>query len=369
MATILLIEDHAAIRENAGEMLEMAGYTVLLAAQGQAGVRLALETRPDLVICDILMPVLDGYGVLQIFNQNPRLAGIPFIFLTAKTERADQRRGMELGADDYLTKPFDKTGLLSAVAARLHRFQHLKPDYDLRAGGLGEFLDDARAQRTLAGLSVDRKVYAVRKKQDVYRAGDEPTRVYFVQSGRVKTVQTTDSGKELITGLYGPGEFFGYLALLQRAPYADSAVAVEESGLVYIPSDDFQQLLLRDAAVGRQFIHLLAGRVSAREHELLGMAYDSIRRRVADTLLRLHAQQAATVGTNVAVAAMVGAELAPEPAAGGIRLSREDLAAVIGIAPESLIRTLSEFRHEGLVELTSGCIRLLAPERLRRTHW
>ena len=106
MKTILLIEDNPEILANTGEILEMAGYTVLLAENGKVGVKTALATRPDLVVCDILMPVLDGYGVLHIFHKNPRLAGIPFIFLTAKTEREDFRRGMELGADDYLTKPF-----------------------------------------------------------------------------------------------------------------------------------------------------------------------------------------------------------------------------------------------------------------------
>ena len=128
MPTILLIEDNADIRENTGEILEMAGYTVLMAENGQAGVETALATRPDLVVCDIMMPVLDGYGVLQIFNQHPQLTGVPFIFLTSKTYRADHRRGMALGADDYLNKPFEKADLLSAVSGRLSRFQHLKPE-------------------------------------------------------------------------------------------------------------------------------------------------------------------------------------------------------------------------------------------------
>ena len=353
MPTILLIEDNAAIRENTAEILEMAGYAVLMAENGQVGVQTALATRPDLVVCDILMPVLDGYGVLQVFNQNPLLTGIPFIFLTAKTERTDLRRGMELGADDYLTKPFDKAGLLAAVGGRLHRFRQLRPDYDLQAGGLNEFLDDARAVGSLAGLSAERKPHAFRRKQDVYLEGDEATRVYFVQAGRVKTVKTTETGKELITGLYGPGEFFGYLPLLAPAPHpahANSAVAVEASELVFIPKDDFLLLLLRDAAVGQRFIHLLAGRVGEREVQLLGMAYDSIRRRVADALLRLHAQAAA----------------APEPC---IQLSRDDLAALVGTAPESLIRTLSEFNHAGLIALTPKNIQVLEPDKLRRAHW
>ena len=348
MKTILLIEDDVTIRENTAELLEMAGFAVLTAENGQLGVAQALATRPDLVVCDIMMPVLDGYGVLQIFNQNAQLAGVPFIFLTAKTERTELRRGMELGADDYLTKPFDKAELLSAITGRLNRFQHLRPDYAATAQGLGEFLDDARAVGDLAGLSADRKVHVLRRKQDVYLEGDEPTRVYFVQTGRVKTVKTTDGGKELITGLYGPGEFFGYLTLLGHGPHPDSAVAVEESELVYIPQDDFTQLLWRNAEVSQHFIRLLAGRVSERETQLLAMAYSSIRRRVADTLLHLHAQ--------------AGLD-------GAIELAREDLAAMVGTAPESLIRTLSEFKQDGLVALTPKNIRVLEPEKLRRARW
>lgn len=97
MKTILLIEDSEIIRENTAENLEMTGYTVATAGNGKKGVQLALKNKPDLVICDIMMPELDGYGVLHIFNKNPRLAGVPFIFVTAKTERADIRKGMELG--------------------------------------------------------------------------------------------------------------------------------------------------------------------------------------------------------------------------------------------------------------------------------
>ena len=351
MKTILLIEDNPEILANTGEILEMAGYAVLLAENGQVGVKTALASKLDLVVCDILMPVLDGYGVLQIFNQNAQLAGVPFIFLTAKTERTDQRRGMELGADDYLTKPFNKTELLSAIAGRLSRFQHLKPDYDLQAeGGLGGFLDDARAVGGLESLSADRKVHPIRRKQDIYLEGDEPTRVYLVQAGRVKTVKATGGGKELITGLYGPGEFFGYLPLLQRTPHADSAVAVDESELLYIPQDDFTQLLERNLEVSQQFIRLLAGRVSERETQLLAMAYSSIRRRVADALVQLHAQ----------------CETAADA---GIHLSRDDMAAMVGTAPESLSRTLNEFKAGGLIEITPNSIRVLAPEKLRRANW
>ncbi|HEX9956957.1 MAG TPA: response regulator [Fibrella sp.] len=360
MKTILLIEDNDAIRENTAEILELTGYTVQTAENGRIGVEKALAIKPDLVICDIMMPVLDGYGVLHIFNKNPQLAGIPFIFLTAKTERTDFRKGMELGADDYLTKPFDESELLSAIEGRLNRFKHMGPisGQQDQVGGLAateqlnQFLNDARQKGDLQSLSVDRKVHAVRKKQYLYTEGDEPTRLYFVQSGKVKTVRTNTDGKELITGLYGPGDFFGYLPLLENSEYTDSAITLDDSELIYIPKDDFTQLLIANPDVSRHLIQLLAGRVSERETQLLGMAYNSLRRRVADTLLRLHDQQ-------------------PD---GLIQLSRDDLASVVGTATESLIRTLSEFKQDGLIEQTGNVatgtgIRVLQPDKLRRANW
>ncbi|GAB3868417.1 response regulator [Hymenobacter segetis] len=350
MKTILLIEDNDILRENTAEILELAGYGVLTAENGKVGVEIALATKPDLVVCDIMMPVLDGYGVLHIFSQNPQLAGVPFIFLTAKTERTDQRRGMELGADDYLTKPFDETELLSAISSRLNRFRQLQPSYDLRAPeGLGAFLDDATAVASLHSLTLDRRPHALRKKQVLYAEDEEATRLYFVESGRVKTVRRTAGGKELITGVYGPGEFFGYLPLLQHRPHSDSAVVLDDAQVLYIPQKDFELLLHSHPDVGKQFIRLLAGQVEEREQQLLGMAYDSLRRRVASTLLRMQEQAGDGAAT--------------------IRFSRDDLAAVVGTTPESLIRTLSEFKQDGLIELTPKSIHVLQPEKLHAPNW
>lgn len=364
MTTILLIEDNDLIRENTAEILELTGYTVHTAENGKTGVESALTDRPDLVICDIMMPVLDGYGVLHIFTKNPLLAGIPFIFLSAKSERTDFRKGMDLGADDYLAKPFEESELLTAIEGRLNRFRSITlhpailagpvaelvpaTDHDLRPDELSQFLDDARKAGNLQSLSADRRVHAVRKKQFVYSEGDEPTRLYFLKSGTVKTVRTNADGKELITALYHPGDFFGYLALLENTDYTNSAVTLTDSELVHIPKDDFLQLLLANPLVSSQFIKLLAGRVSERETQLLGMAYNSLRRRVADTLIHLYEQQ-------------------PD---GVIQLSRDDLAAMTGTATESLIRTLSEFKQDGLLTMTaSGGIQVVQPDKLRRANW
>jgi DNA-binding response OmpR family regulator len=140
MKTILVIEDNLKVRENIKEILELSGYTVLTAAEGKTGVEIALKNNPDLIVCDIMMPVLDGYGVLHLLNKNKATYGTPFIFLTAKSEKADFRKGMELGADDYLTKPFDGIELLTAIEMRLKKSDSLKIPATISKEGVNDFI-------------------------------------------------------------------------------------------------------------------------------------------------------------------------------------------------------------------------------------
>lgn len=345
MKIILLIDNDETARHSTADLLALAGYTVDTAENGKIGVEKARANPPSLVLCEIALPVLDGYGVLYSFRQSPQLASVPFIFLTERAGRADVRRGMELGADDYLAKPFESSELLGAIAGRFTRFRHLRADEEAPAPSSGPSAFVASQRGNLLTLIADRKPHPTPRRQIIYAEGDEPTRLYFVQAGRVKTTKTTDAGKELITNFYQAGEFFGYQALLDRTAYHDSAVAVEDATLLYIPADEFIDLL-RQPEVSQQLSRLLAGREREREQQLVEMAYSSLRRRVADALLRLHT-----------------------PDQPGIQLSRDDLSAVIGTAPESLSRTLSEFRQAGLIELTPNSIRVIQPEGLRRANW
>jgi DNA-binding response OmpR family regulator len=119
MNKILVIDDEESVRVNLVELLEAEGFDPISAENGRAGVQLARQQLPDLILCDIMMPELDGYGVLDELRQAPATATTPFIFLTAKAERFDLRQGMNLGADDYLVKPFTRDELLKAISARL----------------------------------------------------------------------------------------------------------------------------------------------------------------------------------------------------------------------------------------------------------
>jgi DNA-binding NarL/FixJ family response regulator len=124
--SILLIEDHAQMRENLSLLLELNDYAVTTAENGRIGVERAAAAPPDVILCDVMMPELDGYGVLAALRADPDLNGIPFIFLTAKGEKQDLRAGMNLGADDYLIKPVTESDLLAALETRFQRLAALK---------------------------------------------------------------------------------------------------------------------------------------------------------------------------------------------------------------------------------------------------
>ncbi|MBE9207108.1 EAL domain-containing response regulator [Nostoc sp. LEGE 06077] len=126
MIKILVIEDEESVRENLLDLLEAEDFKTIAAANGRTGVDLAFAEAPDLILCDMMMPEIDGYGVLTALRQDPLTATIPFIFLTAKSAKSDFRQGMDMGADDYLTKPFTRAELLGAIMNRLERQATLK---------------------------------------------------------------------------------------------------------------------------------------------------------------------------------------------------------------------------------------------------
>ena len=229
MKTLLLIEDNNEMRENTAEILELANYKVLTAKNGKLGVELAIKEKPDLIICDIMMPALDGYGVLHSLGRNSETASIPFIFLTAKSEKTDLRKGMNMGADDYVTKPFDDVELLNAIESRLKKNEVLRTEFTKSAEGLNEFMENVRRFPDLEKLSKERKLRNYKKKEMIFSEGNYPLGLYFVNKGKVKTFRTNEHAKEFITGLNKEGDFLGYLSLLEESSYSESAMALEDS--------------------------------------------------------------------------------------------------------------------------------------------
>ena len=348
MKKILLIEDNEDVRDNTSEILESANYKVIVAENGKTGVEKALEYLPDLIICDIMMPVLDGYGVLQAIHKNDKLKNIPFIFLTAKTERGDFRKGMELGADDYITKPFSGTELLSAVDSRLKKIDLLKQDLSPDMEGLEYLMQTSVGKDQLKLLAENRSTNKYKKKQIIYSEGNHPHWLYYILKGKVKTYRSNENGKELVTELLSEGDFLGYIAMLEDTVYKDSAAALEETELAIIPRADFDNLINTDKEVAQKLIRMLAKNISQRENQLVSIAYNSLRKKVADALLALHKKfHQSEDGDNPMI------------------ISRGSLATIAGTAKESLIRTLSDFRDEKLIDIKEdGSILILNMKKL-----
>lgn len=346
MKKILLIEDNKDILENTAEILELAGYQVVTATDGRAAMSLAIESPPDLIISDIMMPVLDGYGLLHLVRKHPGLAGIPFIFLTAKTERIDFRKGMDMGADDYITKPFSDTELLSAVESRIRKMEQIQDSlHAMETAGREGAQTPAEA---LSALFADRRVNHYKRKQLIFAEGNHPQYLFYIVSGKVKGFKSSEDGKDLTVSLYAAGDFLGYTALLEDAVYRVSAEALEDAEVALIPRGDFFSLLDANPAVTREFMRLLAKNNNQKAEQMVQLAYNSLRKRVANALLLLQQKYQRPENTDFV-----------------IQLHRGELANLSGTATESLIRTLSDFRQEKIISIDGGDIRLLLPNKLR----
>ncbi|MGZ8518332.1 MAG: response regulator, partial [Chitinophagaceae bacterium] len=210
MKSVLVIDDNTDIRENTAEILDMAGYKTFTAENGKKGVELAIKEKPDLIVCDIMMPELDGYGVLHLLRKNPETQSIPFIFLTAKTERTDLRKGMEMGADDYITKPFEDIELLNAIEVRLKKAAIFDQKYSMSSEGISQFLKDVRDTGILDKLAEQYSIETYSKKQTLYQESKRPRFLYFLVKGKVKASRMHEDGKEYITDIFSGGDFIGF---------------------------------------------------------------------------------------------------------------------------------------------------------------
>jgi len=346
MRKILIIDDNTDIRENIAEILSLAGFETYAAENGKKGVELAMQHVPDLIICDIMMPELDGYGVLHLLKRNPATEHIPFIFLTAKAERSDFRKGMGMGADDYITKPFDDIELLDAIEVRLKKQDVLQGKYSPDEKGANELLKDLQHSGLLNMNWDNYESEKLSRKSTVYSEQKRPKYLYYLKKGKVKAYKTNEDGKEYITNLYGEGDFIGYYALLENRSYDDTAEALDESEIVMVPKDEFLAMIYNDMSIAGKFIKLIAQNVKENEDRLLSLAYGSLRKRVAKGLLDIHNKFNKGGENNT------------------INISRDDLAHFVGTATESLIRTLSDFKAEKLIEIKDGKVKILQPDKL-----
>jgi CheY-like chemotaxis protein len=342
MKTILIIEDDTALRENTAELLELSGYNMLTASNGRIGIDKAKTAKPDIIVCDIMMPEVDGYGVLESLSQDSKTMHIPFIFLTAKTEHREIRKGMDMGADDYLTKPFEEEELLSAIESRLAKSQILSKMKGKTENNEVEPGDDhLRNLNELKNFFDDNGEISNYGKDDIiYKEHGHSNTIYLILKGVVKSHKMDESGKELITALYKPDDFLGFTSFVDNIPYQESTTAIDNVELAGISKNDLKEILVKSNRVSLELMNLLTDNLIEIKEQLLQMAYSSVRKKTAQTILQF-------------------AQILNKKPEESIKISRYDLASVAGIATESLIRTLSGFKKDGLIEIEGRNIKIM----------
>lgn len=345
---ILIVEDNHDVRENLSEILSLSGYNTITAVNGKQGVERALAEIPDLILCDIMMPELDGYGVLRILSKNPLTEHIPFIFLSAKTGLLDIRKGMTLGADDYITKPFDDVELLDTIETRLTR----------KRTGSGTVASD---HRMISLLTPDQLIEAlppsmlegetrnVSKKEVLYSEGQTCRSVFLVRSGRAAATKMDEYSKEVVTHLYQSPMIIGVPSAL-FGKYRETIKAMEDLEVLPIKKDDFIQFILSDRQVSYYFLNQLAMEQIRADEKLLLQAFGTVRMKLASTLLELY-------------------PLYESNGKAVISISREELANIAGTAKETIIRCLSEFKEEGLISIQDSDIVIDSPRKLNELQY
>ena len=327
----------------------MSNYQVITAENGRKGVFSAKQNLPDLIVCDIMMPVLDGYGVIEELANTIDTRYIPFIFLSAKTERKDIRKGMNLGADDYITKPFTEEELISAIESRLAKAAILKDTRE--KNNTNEEIEDEDELKSINDLKNffdnNGEEFHFSKGDVIYNEGANSNYIYLINKGVVKNHKIDEDGKELITALYKDDDLFGYTSFKHNMPYQESATAINDSVLLGITKNNLKDVLDKNHKVTIELIQLLTDNLSTVKDQLLQMAYSSVNKKTATTILKF-------------------AEKLNRKPDESIKISRNDLASVAGIATETLIRTLSNFKREGLIEIEGRNIKILDLAELRR---
>lgn len=342
---ILLIEDDIVLAENTKELLELSGYGVITSHDGKSGFQKAFKEEPDLIISDIMMPQWDGYQVYEELQKHQKTSKIPFIFLSARSNLCDIRKGMNMGAEDYIPKPFDERDLIVAVEKRLEK-------KDLQLKNRTEPSQIIR-QDQLEHLKNFFRTYGeqleAEKDEEIFLEGRTASSVYLLEYGLIKTFELDEWGKELITDISQKGDFIGFYSFKTQSIFPENATALERSILFRISHHDFVEMLKQNQELTLEFAELLSNHLINLKTHLLEMAYGSVLKKTASTLLEFVKKS--------------NSGLQPL-----LKVSRGDMASVAGISTESFIRSLSSLKTDGIIDIIGRNIRILDLQKLRNIH-
>lgn len=339
MKNILIIEDDPDLRNKYADTLKSSGYNVTMALNSIIGINLAISILPDLILCNTVLCNIDGFEVLSVLSTNPLTTQIPFIFLNSVSTPNIVKRGIECGADDFITKPFQSNQLVRAVEARINKNKNLNWTLlSVSEPHNNHHLHDGKGLEKMFELISESKIRHIKKKQTLFYESDHSQWLYLLVKGCIKTLKLTSDGRQLITGLYKPKSFIGLDTLFLDEPWTESAEATENSSLHFIPKSAIIDLLNEHVELNQHFIKILSSNLHEKEDQLVELAYESVRKRLAKVIVRL-SKEAIPIDQ--------------------IDISRDELAGLAGIATETVSRILSDFKERGLIERNGSQIQIL----------
>lgn len=245
------------------------------------------------------------------------------------------RKGMTLGADDYITKPFDETDLLTAIENRLKKSANNQP------------FDNGREDLFEKIFEKGKQVKSYDKKEYFYREEDTPRKLFFIHEGKVKISKINKDGREVVLELYGKGDFFGYWGILEDRLYNENAQALENCVIYEIPMEDFKALLRTNTTVSASFLKLLSNNMLIKEDKIIELAYESVRKRIANSILAIN-----DVYGNDDLS---------------FKVSRELIASMAGTTIPTTIRMITEFKNAGLINTSASLIQIVDYDKLKNS--
>ncbi len=342
--TILVINHFKARRKSVVELLILSGYNVLVAENGKMGLEIIAKHNLDLILCNADMPGLDGYGLLRTIHNIPNMINIPFIFLGSKPDANAVRKGMNLGADDFMVKPSDED-LLEVINIQLKKSGRVMQQFKKESGKTSTASNPSGTFLQIFSLSPYKANKKVKPKQAIYMEGDSVNLIFYLVKGKVKTYRVNEEGKEIITALYKEGDVFGHSSFFEELQ-RDSSTALEQSELICLPKEEFMEILRSDAPIALKFIKMILDYLLESGDRMLKLAYNSSSKKIAQALV-LYSK-----------IYQDGQEDFP--------FDRRDISTLAGVAKESVSRKISYFNNKGLIKINpkNGNIKIMDSGKL-----
>lgn len=345
---IVLIDSNETQKNLIKELLSLANYEIVTANDQISGLAIINSFLPNLILSNIYLPEIeDGLALFKKYKSQSKLRTIPFIFIANKATKTFIRTLMDLGVDDVICTIKKKYEILKIIKSRLNRVEafliHNKKSHLLQKP------DKLLINNELNKMLSTKKIYHFSPNETIYCAGNKSNHIFLIKNGTVKTYETDNNGKEFITSFFTSEQYFGYTSFIKNEPHFENAKAITSAFIYKISKEEIINEIQKNNQILFNFMDVIVNDLIKVKKQIILLAYASVRKKTAETLLYFNYNFPIKKGTTITI-------------------NRTDLADSIGIAKETLIRTLHDFKKEKLISLAQKSITILDENKLKKVQ-